>query len=124
MDERELHEVFAASDVGWVLTEDTTRRAQQFLREMRDIDRLFNETFHRPLVPRLADAILADVTRFKPLVQTFASPMTPPIRTMVYCVLDGAQVKAISRKQHSEHGDFKEIAGDTTVAQAVAMAER
>jgi len=32
--------------------------------------------------------------------------------------------KAISRKQHSEHGDFKEIAGDTTVAQAVEMAER
>ncbi len=32
--------------------------------------------------------------------------------------------KAISRKQHSEHGEFREIAGDTTVAQAVALAER
>ena len=29
------------------------------------------------------------------LVQTFASPMTAPIRAMVYCILDGAQVKAI-----------------------------
>lgn len=32
--------------------------------------------------------------------------------------------KAISRKQHSEHSDFREIPGDTTVAQAVEMAER
>ncbi len=32
--------------------------------------------------------------------------------------------KAISRKQHSEHGNFREIAGDTTVGQAVAMVER
>ncbi len=32
--------------------------------------------------------------------------------------------KAISRKQHSEHGDFREISDGTTVAQAVEMAER
>jgi hypothetical protein len=62
---------------------------------MHEVDKLFHETFGRPLDPPLADAILQDVTRFKPLVQTFASPMTTPIRTMVYCVLDSAQVKAI-----------------------------
>ena len=32
--------------------------------------------------------------------------------------------KAISRKQHSEHGEFREIPLDTTVVQAVAMVER
>ncbi len=32
--------------------------------------------------------------------------------------------KAISRRQHSEHGEFREIAGDTTVVQAVALAEQ
>lgn len=32
--------------------------------------------------------------------------------------------KAISRKQHSEHTDFREIPGGTSVTQAVAMAEQ
>ncbi len=32
--------------------------------------------------------------------------------------------KAISRKQHSEHGEFQEIPENATVAQAVAMVER
>lgn len=32
--------------------------------------------------------------------------------------------KAISRRQHSEHGEFHEIPGDTTVVQAVALVER
>ncbi len=32
--------------------------------------------------------------------------------------------KAISRQQHSEHSDFREIPGDTSVAQAVAIVEQ
>ena len=32
--------------------------------------------------------------------------------------------KAISRQQHSEHGDFHEVAPDISVTQAVALAER
>jgi hypothetical protein len=95
MDERQLRLIFEDSEVGWVFGEDATERAQQFLREMHDVDRYYNATFHRPLDPPLAEAILHDAARFKPLVQTFASPMTTPMRTMVYCVLDGAQVKAI-----------------------------
>ena len=53
------------------------------------------EKIGRPLDPPLSQAIPADLPRLKPLVQTFASPMTAPIRAMVYCILDGAQVKAI-----------------------------
>jgi hypothetical protein len=81
--------------IGWVFEEDAAERAQQSLREMDEVDRLFDDTFGRPIDPRLAEAICQDVARFKPLVQTFASSMTTPIRTMVYCILDGAQVKAI-----------------------------
>ncbi len=32
--------------------------------------------------------------------------------------------KAISRSQHTEHSDFREVAGETSVVQAVALAER
>jgi hypothetical protein len=95
MNEQQLDRVLELSDVGWVLAEDRVERAQQILLEMRQVDLYFNETFGRPLEPPVANAILADVARLKPLVQTFASPMTTPIRTMVYCVLDGAQIKAI-----------------------------
>lgn len=46
--------------------------------------------------------------------------------TLIDTDLNGRAIffKAISRKQHSEHGEFREIAADTTVTQAVAMAER
>jgi hypothetical protein len=95
MDERQLREVFRQCDVGWVFDEHASERAQQILKEMHETDRVFNEKIGRPLDPPLAQAIPTDVARLKPLVQTFASPMTAPIRAMVYCILDGAQIKAI-----------------------------
>lgn len=95
MDERQLREVFEQCDVGWVFDENASERAKQILIEMHEADRVFNEKIGRPLDPPLAEAIPADVARLKALVQTFASPMTAPIRAMVYCILDGAQVKAI-----------------------------
>lgn len=64
-------------------------------RQLYAVDRHYFETFRESLDPPLAERILADVTRYGPLVQTFASPMTPPMRTLVLCILDGAQVTAI-----------------------------
>jgi hypothetical protein len=95
MDERQLQQVFEQCDVGWMFAQGAVERARQVLREMHEVDRVFFERFNRPLDPPVADAILADVTRFKALVQTFASPMTAPIRAMAYCLLDGAQLKAV-----------------------------
>jgi hypothetical protein len=95
MNERQLREVFDQCDVGWVFDEFAAERAEKILHEMHDVDRVFREAIGRPLDPPLAQAIPADVARLKPLVQTFASPMTAPIRAMVYCILDGAQVRAI-----------------------------
>lgn len=95
MNEQQLRDVFEQCDVGWVFDEHASERAKQILLEMREADRVFSDKIGRLLDPPLAKAIPADVARLKPLVQTFASPMTAPIRAMVYCILDGAQVKAI-----------------------------
>lgn len=96
MDERQLREVFDLCDVGWVFSAEPSTQAERVFREMQEVDKALRERVpHRRLAP-LADAILEDVTRLKPLVQTFASPMTTPIRAMVYCVLDGAQVLSIT----------------------------
>ena len=95
MDQRQLRLIFEQSDVGWVFEEHADERTQAILSEMHETDVVLHDTVGRPLAPSLEDAILAEVARFKPLIQTFASPMTAPIRAMVYCVLDGAQVKAI-----------------------------
>jgi hypothetical protein len=95
MDLEQLRTIFGLCDVGWVFDEGAEERSRQILREMVDVDRVFASEFGRPLDPPIEQAIAADVTRFKPLVQAFASPMTAPIRAMIYCVLDGAQVKAV-----------------------------
>lgn len=39
-------------------------------------------TLGRPVKPTLSERILGDVSHYRPLVQTFASPMTAPIRAM------------------------------------------
>jgi hypothetical protein len=95
VDNDKLRLVFDLSDVGWMFDQDAATRVQQVVSEMADLDTFFEATFHRPLKPTVAQAIFSDVTRFKPLVQTFAAPMTTPMRTMVFCVLDGAQIKGI-----------------------------
>ncbi len=95
MDLEQLRTIFGLCDVGWVFDMGAEERGRQILREMVEVDQAFAGTFGRPLDPPLERAIAADVTRFKPLVQAFASPMTAPIRTMIYCVLDGAQVIAV-----------------------------
>ncbi len=94
MDEQQLFQVFDECGVGWVFGEHASERARRILEEMSEVDRVISDKLARPL-DALADAILADTARFEPLVQAFASPMTAQIRAMVYCVLDGAQIKAI-----------------------------
>ena len=46
--------------------------------------------------------------------------------TLIDTEINGRAIffKAISRSQHTERGEFREIAGDTTVVQAVALVER
>jgi len=95
MELAKLQSIFQACDVGWVFQEAAEERGQQILREMLDVDEWFAQAFSRPLEPPLEQAISGDTIRFKPLVQSFASPMTAPIRTMIFCVLGGAQVKAV-----------------------------
>jgi hypothetical protein len=95
MDLPRLKTVFAVCGVGWMFDEDAEARANQVLIEMHQLDRYYFEKFKRPLDPPISELILSDTTRFKPLVQSFASPMSDAIRTMIYCVLEGAQVMSI-----------------------------
>lgn len=109
MNEMTLRNVFAECDVGWVFEgesdEDASKRAQQILNEMRALSQHYATKFGRPLPEPIERLILSDVAHFKPLVQSFASPLTTEMRTMIFCLLDGAHIKAVrfeyERKQHT-----------------------
>ena len=108
MNEQQLIHVFEICDVGWVFAEAATERAREIFDAMREVEGTYARAFGRPL-GSLDQLILGDVTRFKPFVQAFASPMSGAIRTMAFCVLDGAQVAAISFDYTLKHRAHLEI---------------
>lgn len=109
MDENTLRELFARCDVGWVFegqgAEAASRRTQQILAEMNALGQKYADKVGRDPPDLIERLILSDVTRFKPLVQSFASPLTDETRAMIFCLLEGGHVKTIRfeyrRKQHA-----------------------
>jgi hypothetical protein len=101
MDEETLRNLFTECDVGWVFEEegdeDASKRAQQISAEMYALAQHYANTLgeRRPLPEPIDRLILSDVARFKPLVQSFAPPLTTEIRTLIFCLLDGAHIEAI-----------------------------
>ncbi len=100
MDERALRDLFAQCDVGWVFEgegdESASERARQIVGQMSALTQKYEEKVGSDLPETVERRILSDVVRFKPLVQSFASPdMTSEMRTMIFCLLNGGQVRAI-----------------------------
>jgi len=86
---------FERCDAGWIFSQDSVETVAQMLAEISQVERYCAEQLHRPQGTPLQDRIMSDVDRYKPLVQTFALPMTTPMRAMVLCILEGAQVQRI-----------------------------
>lgn len=99
MDEGTLRKLFTDCDVGWVFEgeseEDASERARQISAEMDALAQHYVDALGRPLPAPIDQLILSDVARFKPLVQSFAPPLTPEMRTLIFCLLDGAHIEAI-----------------------------
>jgi hypothetical protein len=90
-----LASLLQGAGVGWVLHEGQDERTHKILAEIEEVDRYYQEAFGQKLVPSLWEQMSAHSGNLKPLIQSFASPMTPPIRTMIYCVLSGASVRSV-----------------------------
>ncbi|XXY51963.1 hypothetical protein WME91_12550 [Sorangium sp. So ce269] len=96
----ELASLFELSDVGWVFEyatfdEDPDDVNGRIRAEMVEVESILAKNFPARRRGGLVDEIREDVTKFKPLVQAFASPVTAAMRAMVYAVLDGADVTSI-----------------------------
>lgn len=91
----DLVQAFVASDVGWWIGTDQDARIQQLHGEVKDIEAEYRHRFpveSRSLRGRLIEQMVDQQDSLKPLIQTFASPMTNSIRAMVLAVLRGANV--------------------------------
>ena len=118
MDFKEFSDVLAKADVAWILGQSPHECHERVLKEMREVDSIMKQRFTTTYKP-VADAILSDPQRLTPLVQTFASPMTAPIRAMVYCVLEGAQVDEVTfRYIHKQQSQLEVTVSFNTGASA------
>lgn len=91
----QLTALLQGAGAGWILDEEPEARAQQILNEIDAVEQCYHRTFGRTLDPPLWEQLCTEARGLKPLIQSFASPMTTPIRTMIYCVLDGASIKSL-----------------------------
>lgn len=93
-DTRAIVDLFAAADVGWWLggvpEAERDRRIAHFRAELAATQKECETELERPVA--LLVEMQREPDRFRPLVQTFALPMTPRMRAMVYCVLKGAEI--------------------------------
>lgn len=95
----ELVTVFVNSNVGWWINTDTDERIAQVVKECAAIDGELANRFPR-LFPKnrnsLVERLVDDAAALKPLIQTFASPMSSSYRAMVLCVIEGANVLSMT----------------------------
>ena len=110
MNFEQFQTVLELADVAWLLNDSPRERYEQVMREMADVDAIMTRSFTMMRYAPVAEAILSDPDRLKPLVQTFASPMTAPIRAMVYCVLEGAKVDEVNfRYVHKQQSQLEVV---------------
>lgn len=92
-DPARVQELFDASGIPPVTgDEDAGGLFARTLDELARIEAEYGNRFGHPPCPSLAEQIDADEQRFRVLFQALASPMTTAIRTMVFCLLDGASL--------------------------------
>lgn len=90
-----LEQVLRSAGVGWLLQEDKDRKLAQVAGE---ISEFCTYLLHYNLV-RTVDILseaASEPNALRPLVQLFASPTSTPIRAMAYCILRGADIRAVS----------------------------
>jgi hypothetical protein len=85
-----------AAGVGWLFKDDREGRIAQLVQDIEAVQRHHEQKLSLRMQPSLLEQLEADAPSFKPLIQAFASPMTPEMRTMIYCVLKGAAVERVS----------------------------
>lgn len=87
---------FEAAGVGHLFREEREARVARALQDIEAVQAHYERKLSRRMQPSLLEQLEADPSAFKPLIQSFASPMTLEMRTMIYCVLKGAAVEHVS----------------------------
>ncbi|MBI4817408.1 MAG: hypothetical protein HY791_14195 [Deltaproteobacteria bacterium] len=89
-------ELFKEADVGFVFAGvDAVECSHRIERELAEVDSFYLERIGQALQPPLSHAVFEQFDKLRPLIQTFAAPITTEMRAMVFCVLDGARVSEI-----------------------------
>lgn len=92
---RTLRQVFDAAGVGWALRGDADAETRRYLQEMRAVEAEHERRLSEPMSPPLLDQLVEQGEALTPLIQAFASPLSAPIRLMIYCILRGAEIRRV-----------------------------
>jgi len=90
-----VRRVLEGAGLGWLLQDDVEVRCKMYLEEMAEMDAWLAERGVARKRSFLEEAE-EDPEATRAVVQTFAVPMTTPIRGVAYLVADGADIRDIS----------------------------
>lgn len=118
---RALRQLFDSAGVGWALEGDVEAEAHRHLRELEAVEAEYQRRLSTPLSPRLLDQLVADSEALAPLIQAFASPISAPIRVMIYCILKGADVRRVRYDYEHERRSHLVIDIELPTGQALSF---
>jgi len=88
-----MDEIFETAGVGWFLRQAVAPPREKIRAEMAEVSAYLR--LHLGRAVDLEQVLLRDLATFAPLVQTFSCPMSTVMRAMVFCLLDGAEIRTL-----------------------------
>jgi hypothetical protein len=89
-----LERAMVVAGIGWMLAADRDARLTQVLKEVDELSSRLSSLLKQPIDVFVETT--ADVNTWKPLIQTFAAPMTTDIRAAIYCLLAGGEIASLA----------------------------
>ena len=106
---QKLNELFNEADVGWVFSQEPESTAKRILQEMDEMHSVLNERQFIPIKSSILEQISLSSQGYKPLIQSFASPMSAEIRAMVYCILNGGEIISLECRYKRKSSSYVKV---------------
>ena len=98
----DLAAMVQAAGIAWWIESDREARLQQLVAEARAIDAILAHRFAGAASESVLDHMLREPVGLRPLIQSFGSPMSCTARALIYCILTGASIRAISYEYEAQ----------------------
>ncbi len=90
-----LQRLLEEAGVEWALRPDRSGTIARMLTSLSDLEHELEGRLGLPSAPNVLQEAERDPISFRPLLQSFASPLTTPVRAAVYVLVSGGELRRL-----------------------------